>query len=84
MAEYCTIEIHYGTGGHGGPYPNTVEALTAAIRKLRGSHSERRIDIRDGVGGPLLAKVSKRSNGGITIEGMDAMSCLFAMRKASY
>jgi hypothetical protein len=52
-------ELHYGNGGHGGPYANLDEAKEAAIRLLKGSKSEHSIQIRQGVAGPLVTTVQK-------------------------
>jgi hypothetical protein len=42
-----SYELHYGTGGHGGPYPSLNEAVEAAVRLIRGSPSERYIYVFD-------------------------------------
>jgi hypothetical protein len=55
-------ELHYGSGGHGGPYKNLREAKKRARALLKGSPSERRIYIRRGVAGPLVDTVDKEKN----------------------
>ena len=52
-------ELHYGNGGHGGPYASLEEAKESAIRLLKGCKSEQSIQIRQGVNGPLVARVEK-------------------------
>jgi hypothetical protein len=47
------FELHYSTGGHGGPYATLGEAIAAAKALIRGHAAEHRIEIRDSVGGPL-------------------------------
>jgi hypothetical protein len=54
------FELHYGRGGHGGPYPTVQEAITAAEARVK---VEGTIAIRRGVGGPLEAVVSTRPKG---------------------
>lgn len=53
------IELHYGKGGHGGPYATADEATGRAIKLLEGSRTERSITVRRGVNGPLLRTVRK-------------------------
>lgn len=40
------FELHYSTGGHGGPYKSVFMAKTAALRHLAGNQNERWIDIK--------------------------------------
>ena len=53
------IELHYHTGGHGGPYFGEEAGIEAAIKLLKGCAAERTIDLREGVGGRFVASVSK-------------------------
>lgn len=65
-------ELFYGSGGHGGPYSNLGTAVTAAIDKLHGSRTERRIDVcprtvdsPNGFG-PCEVRFMKAGNGAIS------------------
>ncbi len=40
------FELHYSTGGHGGPYGSIFSAKTAALQMLRGNGNENWIDIK--------------------------------------
>ena len=39
------FELHYSTGGHGGPYPSIFEARCEALRRLAGNLNERYVTI---------------------------------------
>lgn len=54
-----TIELHYSTGGHGGPYADLDTALERARLLLKGNLHEMFIQARQGVNGPLLATIAK-------------------------
>ena len=45
-AEHTGVELHYSSGGHGGPYPDMDSAKAAAKRLMRGRPAEHHIDIR--------------------------------------
>lgn len=57
-AGFVMFELHYGTGGHGGPYHSLADALERAKAMLLGSRSEHHVYVRRGVSGPLVAVVS--------------------------
>lgn len=52
-------ELHYSTGGHGGPYDTLENAVERAKRLLFGNRSEHHVYVRRGVSGPLVATVSR-------------------------
>lgn len=52
-------ELHYGSGGHGGPYPSIKKAKKRARALLKGSPTERAVYIRRGVSGPLVDVIKK-------------------------
>ena len=56
-------ELHYGSGGHGGPYPSVDAALVRARGLLASGEAHgTRIDVRAGVAGPLVAYVHKHAH----------------------
>lgn len=56
------FELHYGRGGHGGPYPTLDAALDAARIHVK---VEGTVAVRHGVGGALEAVVTTRRPAGL-------------------
>lgn len=56
-AHKTQIELHYSTGGHGGPYFGEQDAIEQAKLLLNGCKSWQWIALRQGVNGPLIATV---------------------------
>lgn len=62
MQANTRIELHYSTGGHGGPYFGEQDAIDAAVLLIRGCRHERWIALRAGVAGPLIGTVHRDEN----------------------
>lgn len=81
-------ELFYGSGGHGGPYSSAREASKAARRLLRGSRSERSIEVRErsatGMGGygRTIARFTKKNPKGRSV--FQAIAVRGRVRRTKY
>ena len=75
------LELHYSTGGHGGPYPDLETAIDRAKALLLGNRRETRIDVREGVNGKLLAVVRPDPNEDPVVAHMASQQIAFRVNR---
>ena len=73
------LETHYSDGGHGGPFPTVYDAYHHAFLMLKGSQALRpmqRVDIRDGVAGPLVATLRRNAEDHLIFDWAPGQECI--------
>ena len=53
------FELHYSTGGHGGPYRSLFEAKIKALELLKGNHNDQWIAIRSRTVNLEVARITR-------------------------